>query len=400
MAQVNIQTAKQVAFAGKESTFGVLPTMKALIIEADSHEGDQTKEALEDMDASALNQDQKNFVDGLFAGSAKFKTKIRPFATQITSAAPVTQPAAMDLLEVTLGGMQVGAGSAISAGTTSQVTVAAETGFAVGQVFGISGSSDNQLAVVETKPGAGVITFWPSLGAAVTTGNAVNSYAAFVTETNEKSVSYQHAYPDSSNEQEEYRGCHGKVKITTDINSLLMAEFDLMPATGQKGALSISTALQSNVLTTGGFAVKDAVLYIQPAATTTRVSLNVHDVSLEFDPGMTFTQSHTGTEGKDGVMRVKGRGMAKLTIKIKADSAKNTEWSARTDQRILYGIPQGSGTTKRWAGLYAPKAVLARQPKPVKEGGRLLYELEYIFKIDTAGASNSLQGSPFQIFSL
>jgi hypothetical protein len=400
MTQANIQTAKQVAFAAKETTFATLPTMKALIIEADSHDGDQNNEPLEDMDASALNMDQKNFVDGLFAGSAKFKTKVRPFATQITGAAPATQPAAMDVLEVVLGGMQVGAGSAISAGTTSQVTVAADTGFAIGQVVGISGASDNQLAVVETKPGANVVTFWPNVAAPVTSGTLVNGYSAFVTETNEKSLSYQHAYPDSANEQEEYRGCYGKMKLVTDLNALLMAEFDLMPATGQKGALSLSTAVQTNVLTTGGFAVKDAVLLIQPTATTTRVSLNVHDVALEFDPGMVFTPSHTGTQGKDGTMRIKGRGTAKLTIKIKADSARNAEWSARTDQRILYGIPSGSGTTKRWAGFYAPKAVLAREPKPVKEGGRLLYELEYIFKIDTAAAANSLQGAPVQIFCL
>jgi len=175
MAQVNIQTAKQVAFAAKESTFGTLPTMKDLIIESDSHDGDIGKEPLNDEDASARLLDQKNFVDGLFAGSAKFKTKIRPFATQITGAAPGTQPAAMDLMEVVMGGMQVGAGSAISAGTTSQVTVASEAGFAIGQVFGISGSADNQLAVVETKPGAGVMTFWPSLGGAVSSEHLLRS---------------------------------------------------------------------------------------------------------------------------------------------------------------------------------------------------------------------------------
>lgn len=141
MTQTNVQTAKEVCFAAKESTFGVLPTMKPLIIEADSWEGEQNRTPLEDMDASPLLLDEQLRVDGIFEGAAKFKTKLKPYASQITSTAPATQPALFDLLECAMGGMQVGAGSAITAGTTSQVTVSSDTGFAVGQVVGISGSS-------------------------------------------------------------------------------------------------------------------------------------------------------------------------------------------------------------------------------------------------------------------
>lgn len=141
MTQTKIQTEKEVTFAAKESTFATLPTMKPLIIEAGSWDGEQGKAPLEDMDSSPLLLDEQLKIDGLFEGAAKFKAKLKPYASQITSTAPVTQPAVFDLLECTLGGMQVGAGSAISAGTTSQVTVAADTGFEVGQVVGISGSS-------------------------------------------------------------------------------------------------------------------------------------------------------------------------------------------------------------------------------------------------------------------
>lgn len=397
MTQTNIQTAKEVCFAAKETTFATLPTMKPFVVEADSWDAKQNKAPLEDLDSSPLLFDERLRVDGLFEGSAKLKFKLKPYGSQITSTAPVTQPAAFDLLECVLGGMQVGAGSAISAGTTSQVTVAADTGFAVGQVVGVSGGGDCVPVVVETKPGANVVTFWPNLAGAVTSGTLVNSYCAHMTETNAKSFSIQHAYPDSSSEQQEFRGCHGKLKLTTEIGSLAMCELDVVPATGQQGALSLSTAVQTNPLATGGHAVKNAVLYVQTSATTTRTDYCVEDFALEIDPGMEFTPCASGVEGKDGVMRVKGRGTVKLMLKIKADPAEITTWAARTVRRVLFAIPSGSGTSKRWVFVYLPKAVLAKSPAQSKAGGRLLYDLEFHTQIDNTAAANSVAGSPVMI---
>lgn len=400
MTQTNIQTAKEVCFAAKESTFGTLPTMKPLIIEADSWDGEQDREQLEDNDSSPLLLDEQLRVDGVFTGSAKFKAKLKPYASQITSTAPVTQPALFDVLECVMGGMQVGDGSAISAGTTSQVTVSSDTGFAIGQVVGISGSSNNQLAVVETKPGANVVTYWPNVGVAVTSGTLVNGYNAFVTETNTKSFSLQHAHPDSSSEQQEFRGCTGKFKLSLGAGSLAMCEFDANAATGQQGSLSLSTSVQSNPLATGGHAVKNALLYIQTSATTTRVNYCVEDFAFEYDPALEFTPCLTSEENKDGVMRVKGRGVAKLMLKIKADNAEITAWSARTVRRVLFAIPNGSGTTKRWIYVYMPKAVLAKSPKQSKAGGRLLYELEFHTQINSAAAANSIAGTSLVVGAL
>lgn len=402
MAQDNIQTFKEVTLLAKESTFATLPTMtgKELIIEADSWDGDQGRTPLEDLDASARGLDAQDMVDGVFEGAAKFKAKLKPYSTQITGSAPATQPGLFDLLECVLGGMQVGAGSNISAGTTSQVTTASDAGFAIGQVVGIQGNSDVQIAVVETKPGASVVTFWPNLGSAVTTGVLLNGHNAFVTEDNEKSFSVQHAYPDNAAAQQEYRGCHGKVKLTTNINELVMLDVDVTPAEGQEGSLSLSTAVQTNPLAAGGHAVKNAIVYIQPAATTTRTGYCVEDVSLELDPGMEFYPCHGNTEGKGGVMRVKGRGLAMLKLAIRFDSDKDTEWSARTAQRILYSVPKGTGTAKRHVGFYIPEAVLAKKPKRVKRGGRALMELEYMVKIDSSQSANSIAGSPVVIFAI
>ena len=398
MSQDNIQATKEVTFLAKESTFATLPSMKPLIIEAGSWEGEQNKDPLEDLDASARLLDTLDMVDGVFVGTAKLKTKVKPYASQITSTAPVTQPAAMDALECVLGGMQVGAGSAISTGTTSQVTVASDTGFEIGQVVGISGSSDVQLAVVATKPGANVVTFWPNVGVAVTSGTLLNGYNAFVTEDNEKSFSVQHAYVDNSAAQQEYRGCHGKVKLSTSINEIVMAEYDVEAAEGQDGALSISTAVQTNPLASGF--VCTAVVLIQPVGTTTRVHYCVEESEIEYDPGMVFTPCHGATEGKGGVMRVEGRGKAKWMLTIRFDSDEDTAWSARTARRILYSVPKGSGTSKRHVFAYAPAAVLARKPQRINSGGRILMKLEFNLKIDNTVAANTIAGSPLIVGSL
>ncbi len=394
MTQTKIQTAKEVLFAAKEGTFGALPgTMKPLIIEADSYEGDQSKDALEDLDSSARLMDEQVRVDGFFNGSAKFKAKLKPFATQIISSVPTDQPALMDILECSLGGMHCGVGGTISAGTASQVTLSSVTGMRVGEVFGISGGGDNQLAVVETLPGSGVVTFWPSVGTAVTTGNAVKGYNAFSSETATSTFSLQHAYPDSADEQEEFRGCYAKVKLNSAPNSIVTLDIDVMPATGQRGALGLSTSVQTNPLVSGGVVFNNAVLYVQTAATTTRTNYCVEEFGFEFDPQIEFTPCGSAVDGKDGVMRVKGRGLAKLMLKIRADSDEFTAWTARTVRRVLLGLPRGSGTTKRWVYVYMPRAVLARAPKPTKSGGRLLYELEFHSQINNAAAADSIGGA-------
>lgn len=401
MSQVNVQTAKEVTFLAKETTFETLPgTMKPLIIEADSWEADQNKTPLEDLDASPLLLDTLDRVDGVFEGSAKWKCKLKPYATQIQSSAPATQPAIFDALECIMGGMQIGAGTLISNGTTSDVTVGSDAGFEVGQVVGISGSGDCQIAVVTAKPGANVIEFWPDLGSAVTTGNLMNGYNAFATETNSKSFSVQHAYPDSADAQQEFRGCMGKMTLSTNINELVMVDFEAMPSDGQDGALSLSTAVQTNPLASGGHAVKNAIVLVQTAATTTRTHYCVEEMALEYDPGMEFFPCHGTPQGRGGVVRVAGRGKATLAMTIRFDQAQDTAWEARTEYRVLYSVPKGASTSKRHVGFYAPKAVLNRKPTREKSGGRYVMKLTFDLQIDNTATADTIAGSPFVVFAL
>jgi hypothetical protein len=401
MAQVNVQTAKEVTFLAKETTFETLPgSMKPLIIEADSWEADQNKTPLDDLDASPLLLDTLDKVDGVFEGSAKWKAKLKPFATQIQGSAPATQPALFDAMECIMGGMHVGAGSNITAGNVDDITVGSTAGVAVGQVIGISGSSDCQIAVVTALPGAGVVEFWPDIGSAVTSGNMMNGYNGFVTETNSKTFSVQHAYPDSADAQQEFRGCMGKMTLSTNINELVMIDFEAMPSDGQDGALALSTAVQSNPLAAGGHAVKNAVVLVQSAATTTRVHYCVEEMSLQFDPGMEFFPCHRTPQGRGGVVRVAGRGKSTLAMTIRFDQAQDSAWEARTEYRVLYSVPKGSGTSKRHVGFYAPKAVLARKPTREKSGGRYIMKLAFDLQIDNTATADTIAGSPFVTFAL
>jgi hypothetical protein len=400
MTQANVRTFAEVAFLAKETTFGILPTMKPLIIESDSFEDEQTHTALEDMDSSPLGLDTKDVIDGVFEGSGKFVAKLKPHATQITASAPLVQPALFDFLECVLGGMHVGDGSAITDGTTSSVTVSSDTGFQVGQVFGIAGNNDVQVAVVTDKPGGGVLTFWPSLSAPVTSGTAVNGYNAFFTGTNTKSFSLQHARVDHPNAQREHRGCMGKAKIVTNLNEVVRVEAEFTSASGRDGALGISTAVQTNPLAAGGHAIKNAIVYLQPETTTTRNHYCVESFSMEMDPALEFVPCHGAPNGKNGVMRVKGRGLVKIMLEVRFDPSKDTEFENRDGVRLLYSVPKGAGLAKRHVGVYAPKVKLARKPKQKKQGGRLLYELEYVAQIDTTAAEDTVKGAPVVVFAL
>lgn len=400
MTQANVRTFADVTLLAKESTFQTLPSMKPLIVEADSFEDDQRDTGLEDNDSSPLGLDTKDVIDGVWEGNGKFVTKLKPYATQITSTAPVTQPALFDFLECVMGGMAVGAGSALTTGTVDSVTVADDAGFTVGQIFGISGSGDVQLAVLEAKPGSDVLEFWPEVGTAVTSGTAINGYNAFFTATNEKSFSVQNAKKDSASAQREHRGCIGKAKLVTTLNEVVRVEGEFTSANGQDGALSISTAVQSNPLAAGGHAIKNAVVLLQPAATVTRTHYCVESFSMEIDPGLEYVPCHGAEQGKSGVMRVKGRGLVKIMMDVRFDRDKDAEFIARTAERLLYSVPKGTGTSKRHVGVYAPKIKLVRKPKQKKAGGRLLYELEYVAQIDTTAAEDSLAGATVIVFAL
>ena len=383
----------------QESTFETLPTMEPLIIESGTFDPTFEPEMLEDMDGSARLMDEQNPIESLFKGGAKFGVKFRPHSAQITAAAPGgTTPGHLQLLEMIMGGMKVGAGSTITAGTTSSVTVTSAAGFTIGQVFGISGNGTVVPAVI-TNIAVNVISFWPALPVAVTTGTALNGYFPFATETNGKSGSFQHSWNDV-NEQYEFRGCIGKFGMKTELGKLMMLDIELIASSGQRGALGLTPAVQTQTMGLGGFAIKSAVCLLQAPATTTRTNVDFEDIAFEYDPGVEHLPSHAGTNGRRGVQRMKGRSPAKIKITVPYANAWITAYRARTEMRLLYAVPSGSGTAQRFGGAYCPKVIIAAEPVPKNRGGERVLELSLLTKIDNTAAADSIAGAPIQLIHI
>jgi hypothetical protein len=391
---------QNVAWFGIEPSFETLATLQPLIIEAGSFQPDFSPEMLKDNDGSARLYDAQTPIEGLSKGGAKFQTKMRPHAAQITAAAPVApHPAQIQLLEMVMGGLQVGAGSALSTGTTSSVTVTSAAGFAIGQVFGIKSASDVHVALITNIVG-NVITFWPELPVAVTAGTALNAYCAFATEHNEKTGSFQSAFANDANAQYAFSGCIGKVGLKTDLGQVMMLDFDLMASKTERGALGLSAAVQTQAMGAGGLAVKNALCILQPAATVTRTGRDFIEIASEFDPMTKHLDSHRGENGRRGAARLGGREATKVKITLPYDASLDTAWRAGTEYRLLYAVPQGTGAAKRFCGIAMPKLVILEAPKDTNRGGERVHELTLGAKIDRTAAADSIAGAPVQYFTI
>lgn len=399
----NPHTAQAVIWFGLEDTFETAPSAPApdpLIIESGSFAPDFSPEMLKNEDGSARQMDEKKPIEAMFKGGAKFATKSRPHAAQITAAAPSgTVPAQLQLLKMIFGGMKVGAGSAITAGTANSVTLTSAAGFEIGQPIGLAGNGTMHVAIV-TGIAANVVSFYPSLGTPVTSGTAINGYTFFLTENNTLSGTFRGAYVDDANAQYEFRGCIGKAGFKQELGKLMMLEFELEASAGDRGALGFSTAVQSQTMADGGVAAFNAMCLLQPTATTTRNNIDFEEWGLDLDPTREHLPSHAGRNGRRGAWRKGMRSPVTKKITVPWDISYDTAWRTGAEQQFLYVAYVGSGTTRRAVGMHAPRVVIDKAPVDKDQGGRRVMELSLITLIDPSAAVDSLAGSPFKYFTL
>lgn len=399
----NPHTAQAVTWFGIESLFETAPSApppEPLIIEAGSWAPDFDPEMLKNEDGSARQMDQKKPIEGMSKGGAKFSLKSRPHAAQITAAAPAGNvPAQLQLLQLIFGGMKVGAGSTITAGTANSVTLTSAAGFEIGQPIGIAGNGTMQVAIV-TGIAANVVSFYPSLSTPVTTGTAINGYTFFATENNDLTGTFRGAFVDDANAQYENRGCTAKASFKQELGKLMMLDIELIASATDRGALGFSSAVQTQTMADGGVSAFNALCLLQPTATTTRNSIDFEDWGLDFDPTREHLPSHAGRNGRRGAWRKGMRSPATFKITVPWDISYDTAWRSGAEQQFLYVAYAGSGTTRRAVGMHAPKVVIEKAPVDKDQGGRRVMELSLITLIDTSAAVDSLAGAPFKYFTL
>jgi hypothetical protein len=389
MAQVNLRSVDAITLVGRELTFATLPTMEQAYPVADSVEPDFMQTEVEAEDESLHLYDAKNPVLGMKDGSVKLSTTARP-PEQLDDNAGLTSwqdtmlLAAFDGVAEALGG-EVDTGSSATA-----FTVAADgSNYPAGTWIGVSIDTEIVPARVATQTGES-LTVAHSLGGTPVNGvPVINSHTYYPAPSGTRTLAVQHAKAGDSSYQWQALGCIPELAIKLDRNGLVQFDWELKAAT-HSGPSAHSVDISTYTADPMGrpWAVKDAVCLLQATGTTSRTHYPVRSIGVKMSLGKQFLEELGGTEGKTGVMRVGQRVFAEIALRFVADRARHTDWSSRTDLQFVAMFPQGSGLSKRWFIVDAPKVVIVGQPKTTKDGGVMVTDVTLRTKINTSGTTD------------
>lgn len=403
MAQIVVPTASEKLYLGQESTYGTAATTAFAAHVQGSARAKLSQTELEDTTASSRLFKRFASVQGLKSADSgiSFSIYAKPAASLLTTAASPSTPYLGTMLKALLGDEYAAAGST-AAGTPSTTSIDVQTGhgtrFRVGTIVAVEVSNVYYHRVV-TGVSTDTLTVWPALPSAPSAGDdVVNSYNYFLTESNSKSLTIEHTHTvpssDAATVQRRLLGCTGGLSFTVGRDSLAQFGFDLRAADWEYGSLSLATTVGTETMGSD-IAVTAGVVYLQAAATTTDTQYCVASLGVSHDLGMVHLPCLGGVQGTSGVGRNGGRMPAEFSLRIKADVARYTEWSAQTLLRMLAVFPRGSGTSKRAVTLYCNQAQIVGVPQEVEEGGFLYYDLKLRPVLDTAQTVDTAAGSPF-----
>jgi hypothetical protein len=401
MAAIDIRTTDASSFIGIESTYGTTPSMTRIYPVADSFEVNVEQTELDVDDESALLYDYKNPVVGLESCKPKFTVYARPDATQLTQAASPATPWLGTILKAALGGeVTPAAGSNIVTGsTTTSLNVTDSEGSRltayVPFLVDVGGVPEPTFATaIATGGNPDVATLGLALSTTPTAGeDIINTYTYYPTASNTTTFTLQHAYAGNSARQWTMNGCVATgLSIDVPRDGLIKIGVEAMGSvhTGPS-AQSISVAYAADPMNPP-FGVRESIFVLQSTSTTTRTHYPIHSFAAKLNLGMTLIPEVGGTtEGVVGAMRTGERLFAEFTVRIRADNVRDTtDWVSRTDMFMLFAVPRGSGSTKQWLIIYAPKVVIVGKPKAIREGARDLMELTLRTKVNTSGTPNNV----------
>jgi hypothetical protein len=369
------------AYLSEESSFCTVGTERRCWPVADTVEIVPTQASVDVKSLSAKVFDAESPIAGDKSVSVKFNYYLQPPATVNTTGATVDDDAANPLrvmLRCLFGGESATAGSTVATGTSSTaITVASGHGARMhaGKLVAVDTDSTYGLELCQVRSRAtDDLTLYPALSATPATSQAVVSLNTYYpTQTNSRSLSVALASLNSSR-QVRARGCTGKLAVKFEKNALAVAEFDLTGATFDgPDSLSLSTARGEDPQASP-LSVRNALCWLQPTSTTTRVNTPLDAVSMELNFGNMHLTSLTGvTEGKRAVHR--GENLVDTFAKITAtlpDNADVYTWhEAGTELCFGFIAKVDTATGRRFVAVLAPQCVIEAKPEPMKGEGQL-----------------------------
>lgn len=397
-----------VTYAGPESTLGSsggAPTMTRTFPVSGTVETKLEQEEIPIDQESIHLFDLQNPVKGIKKCSFGCEYYLQPDGTQLNSAAsPATHPLGV-FLKAAFGNETVAAGSTVdSSGSGTAVTVAAGHGsrFAVGAwaLFPISSSLlPGRVSVIATD----ALTLDLGIGSAATSsGDIMNMYNYSPSASSTQSLYIQHVPAGSTtNFAEALKGCIAEsLELGLELNKAATAKFKFQGIDWERPSDdSITTTVGTDTMGTPFAMDGNAVMILQSTGTATLTQYPLLSVSVKLNLGMQYAMTLGGVQGRSSAYRAGNRMFAEITVKaVSADiTPHSTWWTDRTDLQCVLMVPFGSGATKRWLVIDAPKVAVIGTPETVKEGGMATTQFVLHTKMRSRSASTTQGRSPFTI---
>lgn len=399
-------------YVSEESSFGTAGTERRCYPVADSIEYELTQAELDRKNLRTRPFDALDPVLGFKEATVKLGHYIQPPPTVLVVGATVDSDASCPLAvfaRCIFGAQSVFAGSTVlaSSGTTSGFSTASGHGsrFPVGQLCLVTDPTDGLVPARILTRSSDACTFYPNTSGSLADASAlVNLWCFYPSRTNTSSLSVAVCAAQSSSHQFRFNGCTGSAEIKVERDGLAQIMFDLKAATwAGPSALSLSVADATDPMA-APLSCRNAVLYLQSQATTTRTNYKVDSFSAKLNFGNKHITTLTGgTEGKRAVVRADGvtDTFAEIDLTFALDTTPDsTWWASRTELTCMLWIyVDDSNNARRSIVIDVPRAIVVGKPKHAKGAdGLVKTTIKLRAKLDdsTAGGTE-LAEAPFRL---
>lgn len=363
-------------YFSQESAFVTPGAERRACVVADTVDITPTQVVITPVCLSSVPYDTEAVVKGDLGVTVAFSYYLQPATTVLTTGATPDDTAAAPLripLKTVFGGESVAAGSDVdTAASASSIAVTGGEGsrFPAGQVILVHTSDVIGWEVAQVRSrSTDAITVYPALGGTPAGGrDIVNTYCYYPTRTNSLTMSVALS-PRNTDRQWRALGCTGSATFKFERGNLAVADFALTGATfSGPEALSLSIARAADTMA-APVAVRNAVAWLQPCATTTRVTTPIESVEVACSFGMTHLPSLTGTtEGERGVMRSEGLNdaFATITVVVPDNTDVYTWYAAQVNLSFtFFAKVVDASSNLRVVGFMAPQCTIVEYLPPV-----------------------------------
>lgn len=322
---------------------------------------------------------------------------LRCESSQLNAAATAVTSSITELLTSALGGASAAGGSAVigTPSTTSvPVTNGQATRFTVGAwcAVGVSGVLYPAKSTT-VNTGTDILTVWPALPSAPAVAQLViNGYNNWPAETNVSSLALTLASAQQSGMQWTLNtGLVNDLGFSLSRTGLVSASCKIMGKswTGPSAQSLATTAYSESQ--TAPLACRDAYMFLQTPATTTRVAYSFISCDLKISIKRMHLEEFSGAnEQTSGTFNVGDRMFATATIKCRFDPDIEGFYTNQSQVTLVIVVPSGSGTSKRFVIFEMPLCYINAKPQTSEESGRTVMTFTLMSQLSTANSSQTV----------